>query len=85
MSSTQDLTAPARSQAQRMAALERANRIRVLRARLKVDLVRGEITLARLLSKPPDFLQTATRSSPCCVPPRGLAPSGRPGSWSSAR
>jgi hypothetical protein len=42
-----------------MAALEQANRIRTLRARLKVDLDTGETTLASLLSKPPDFLQTA--------------------------
>ena len=37
----QEVTAPARSLEQRMAALEQGNRVRILRARLKADLRKG--------------------------------------------
>jgi len=51
--------APERSLDQRMDALRRANRVRSQRARLKVDLKRGSVTIAVVLRDPPDFLLTA--------------------------
>jgi len=52
-------TAPARSLDQRMDALRRANQVRSERARLKVDLKRGTVTIASVLREPPEYLLTA--------------------------
>jgi hypothetical protein len=51
--------APERSLDQRMDALKRANHVRSQRARLKVDLKRGGVTIAAVLRDPPDYLLTA--------------------------
>ena len=51
--------APERSLDQRMDALQRANDVRSRRARLKVALKRGEVTIAVVLREPPDYLLTA--------------------------
>jgi hypothetical protein len=51
--------APERSLDQRMDALQRANDVRSRRARLKVGLKRGEVTIASVLREPPEFLLTA--------------------------
>jgi hypothetical protein len=51
--------APARSLDQRMEALQRANEIRVRRARLKRDLKDGKAQIEEILRQPPDFVETA--------------------------
>ena len=51
--------APARSLDQRMDALRRANQVRSERARLKVGLKRGTVTIASVLREPPEYLLTA--------------------------
>jgi hypothetical protein len=51
--------APARSLDQRMEALQRANEIRVRRARLKRDLKEGKARVDDILRQPPDFVETA--------------------------
>jgi len=51
--------APARSLDQRMDALRRANEIRVRRAQLKKDLKDGRVRVEEVLSRPPDFVETA--------------------------
>src|ERR671922_517548 len=51
--------APARSRDQRMEALKRANDIRVRRAKLKKDLKDGRVRIQTILSKPPDYVETA--------------------------
>jgi len=51
--------APERSLDQRMDALQRANLVRSQRARLKVDLKRGAVTIGSVLREPPEFLLTA--------------------------
>jgi hypothetical protein len=51
--------APTRSHAQRMEALQRANAIRTQRATLKKDLAAGRASIERLLSDPPEWLETA--------------------------
>jgi len=51
--------APARSRDQRMEALRRANDIRVRRARLKKDLKEGRVSVDEILSRPPDYVETA--------------------------
>ena len=51
--------APERSLHQRMDALQRANAIRTRRAQLKRDLKAGRVSIDRLLSQPPDFVETA--------------------------
>ena len=51
--------APARSLDQRMDALRRASQVRSERARLKVDLKRGTVTIASVLREPPEYLLTA--------------------------
>ncbi|MGH2870987.1 MAG: integration host factor, actinobacterial type [Solirubrobacteraceae bacterium] len=53
------VAAPERSLRQRMEALQRANNIRSRRAQLKRDLKAGRTSIADLLSKPPDYVQTA--------------------------
>lgn len=53
------MTAPERSRAQRLDALERANEIRIYRARLKRDLKAGRQSIHPLLLKPPEWLLTA--------------------------
>jgi hypothetical protein len=52
-------TAPERTDVQRLAALERANEIRIARARLKRDLKAGHTQIHGLLLDPPEWLQTA--------------------------
>ena len=42
-----------------MEALQRANEIRVQRAQLKKDLKAGTVGIERILSEPPDFVETA--------------------------
>ena len=42
-----------------MAALAEANRVRSLRAALKADLRAGRVSLASLLTSPPDFARSA--------------------------
>ena len=51
--------APPRSNAQRMEALERANRIRTRRARYKKDLKAGRERLLDGLVDPPEWLESA--------------------------
>jgi hypothetical protein len=51
--------APARSLDQRMDALRRANEIRVRRAQLKKDLKDGRVRVEEVLSRPPDYVETA--------------------------
>src|SRR5438477_3318358 len=50
---------PERSLIQRMDALQRANDIRTRRAQLKRDLKAGKVSIHQLLSKPPEYLETA--------------------------
>ena len=52
-------TAPERSLAQRMEALNEANRIRTKRAQLKKDLRGGRANIKVLLLSPPDYIQSA--------------------------
>lgn len=52
------MTAPERSRAQRMAALEHANEVRTKRAQLKRDLGGGRCTIGTLLVDPPDCIAT---------------------------
>ena len=58
MSKTQT-QAPERSLDQRMEALKRANDIRVRRARLKKDLKDGHVRIEEILSRPPEYVETA--------------------------
>jgi len=51
--------APARSLDQRMEALQRANEIRVRRARLKRDLKEGGAKIDEILREPPKYVETA--------------------------
>ena len=51
--------APARSLDQRMDALNRANDIRVKRARLKRDLKEGRARVEDVLLDPPEYVSTA--------------------------
>ncbi len=51
--------APARSLDQRMEALQRANEIRVRRAKLKRDLKDGGVRIEDILSQPPEYVETA--------------------------
>jgi hypothetical protein len=51
--------APARSLDQRMEALQRANDIRVRRAKLKKDLKEGTVRIEDILMNPPDYVSTA--------------------------
>ena len=51
--------APARSRDQRMEALERANDIRVRRAKLKKDLKDGRVKIETILNAPPEYVSTA--------------------------
>ena len=66
---------PARSPEQRLAALAEANRVRSLRAALKADLRAGRVSLASLLTSPPDFARSAKvatllGATPQCGPAR---------------
>jgi hypothetical protein len=58
-SPTKTISAPERSLAQRMEALQRANDIRSRRARLKRDLKAGRQPIHELLLDPPEYLETA--------------------------
>ncbi|HEY4977511.1 MAG TPA: integration host factor, actinobacterial type [Gaiellaceae bacterium] len=51
--------APARSLDQRMEALQRANEIRVRRAKLKRDLKDGQAKIDEILGQPPEYVETA--------------------------
>jgi hypothetical protein len=51
--------APTRSLDQRMEALNRANDIRVKRARLKRDLKAGDLRIEQVIADPPEFVLTA--------------------------
>ena len=51
--------APLRSLDQRMEALKRANDIRVRRAQLKKDLKSGDARIEKILSNPPEYVETA--------------------------
>ena len=50
---------PGRSLEQRRLALERANAVRVARAKLKKDLAAGNTDLAPLIVNPPEFAASA--------------------------
>ena len=51
--------APLRSLDQRMEALQRANDIRVRRAKLKRDLKDGRVQIEEVLMDPPEYVSTA--------------------------
>ena len=51
--------APVRSLDQRMEALKRANDIRVRRAQLKKDLKDGTVRIETILTRPPEYVETA--------------------------
>ena len=48
-----------RSLLQRMDALQRANEIRTRRAQLKKDLKGGRVSIHKLLTEPPEYVETA--------------------------
>jgi hypothetical protein len=52
-------SAPGRSREQRLRALQRANEVRSARAQLKKELASGQIELARILVRPPEFARSA--------------------------
>ena len=56
---TASAAVPARTHAQRMRALRRANEIRSARAKLKRDLKAGKAQIERLLLDPPDYVLSA--------------------------
>lgn len=58
MSATLSLSAPERSLEQRLVALEKANRIRSQRARLKVDIKAGDVSPVALVCDPPEYALT---------------------------
>ena len=49
-----------RSEQQRRAALQNANRVRVARAALKQRLRRGEASISDVLTNPPEYMATAS-------------------------
>ena len=51
--------APLRSLDQRMDALQRANDVRVKRAKLKKDLKLGKVRIEQILENPPEYVETA--------------------------
>ena len=51
--------APVRSLDQRMDALQRANDVRVRRAKLKKDLKDGKVRIETILGNPPEYVSTA--------------------------
>ena len=51
--------APTRSLDQRMEALQRANDVRVKRAKLKKDLKTGRVRVEEILADPPEYVGTA--------------------------
>ena len=51
--------APLRSLDQRMDALQRANDVRVKRAKLKKDLKLGKVRIEQILGDPPEYVETA--------------------------
>jgi hypothetical protein len=54
----QNTPAPERSLQQRMAALENANRIRIARAKLKMDVKAGEKSVMDLIAEPPEYIHS---------------------------
>ena len=59
VSSKTQTQAPLRSLDQRMEALQRANDIRVRRAKLKKDLKDGRVQIEAILMDPPEYVSTA--------------------------
>jgi hypothetical protein len=59
VASKTQVQAPKRSLDQRMEALQRANDIRVRRAKLKKDLKVGRVQIEDILGRPPEYVQTA--------------------------
>jgi hypothetical protein len=53
------LNLPGRTLEQRRQALERANAVRIARAKLKKDLATGNADLAPLIANPPEFAVSA--------------------------
>jgi hypothetical protein len=49
---------PARTEQQRLAALEKANRVRTIRAQLKKDLKAGRVNVIDILEQPTDDVDT---------------------------
>jgi hypothetical protein len=71
-------SAPERSLDQRLDALARANQIRSLRAALKADLKRGDVSVCDVLVAPPDYILTAkVIDLLMAVPKRGKIKSAR--------
>jgi hypothetical protein len=58
MGSAEKASIPDRSYSQRMSALKDANHIRSYRARLKLDIKAGRISVFDLLSNPPEEIMT---------------------------
>ena len=52
------LIPPARSYLQRVSALDRANDIRLKRAKLKLDIKARRVDIAELLMHPPEYVET---------------------------
>jgi hypothetical protein len=59
MTATKTAQAPTRSLDQRMEALQRANDVRVKRAKLKKDLKTGRVRVEEILADPPEYVGTA--------------------------
>jgi hypothetical protein len=64
------VSAPQRSLTQRMAALKRANEIRMKRAKLKRDLRAGRTNPQGLLLSPPEYVLTAKVSEMLLAVPK---------------
>ena len=56
---TKHSAAPERSLTQRLDALDRANKVRTRRAKLKKDLKAGRASIHTLLQEPPEYIETA--------------------------
>jgi hypothetical protein len=62
--------ARARSEEQRLWALQQANKIRAERSRLKKDLASGRVQIIEVLSRPPAFAQTERVATVLLAVPR---------------
>jgi hypothetical protein len=58
MQSTMDVVRPERARAQRMAALAKADRVRLARAQLKRDLKARRVSICDVLADPPEWVET---------------------------
>jgi hypothetical protein len=58
MQSTMDVVRPERARAQRMAALAKAERVRLARAQLKRDLKKRRVSILDVLADPPEWIET---------------------------